>query len=309
MNQNTPDLFNNGIEFVYPKSVHGPSLYGLLEAVWLLAALAKGARQRVWENAELHKADPIAGAWARAGLITVDVASKRVQLTEEGVNVAACVELLEYELEMVQRQLSGVTETDPAMYEKLRRGLHAYTLHFLPEMLEWVRSLLPVDGNTYAVLDYCGGDGAYIEHVCSGTAYVDGWLIDKAPGRQSELARKVGVNVRQGNVLEDPELTSDLGGFFDMIIMSEILHCQGMEGRATMIGQAYTMLKPGGQLIVIEQFPGKRMDWRLFDMTKSGQTLVSDQVAYEVQALPFKPVSYIEAISHYGIQFIKETPQ
>lgn len=299
-----PELFKTGIEFVYPKSVHGPSLYGIMEAVWLLAALAKGGRERVWETARVGQADPVAAAWVRAGLMAPQ-ADGSVLLTEAGVNVAACVDLIEYELAMVQRQLDGVTKTDPVMYEKLRRGLYAYTLHFLPDVLNWVTEMVPVDASTYAVLDYCGGDGCYIEHIAGGKSYVDAWMIDKAPGRTAQLQR-MGVNVRQGDVLSDPSVTEDLDGFFDLIIMSEILHCQGAKGRADMLAQANAMLKPGGMLVVIEQFPGRRLDWRLYDMTQSGQTLSEEQVAYEVQAFPLKPVGTVHAISHYGIQFKKE---
>lgn len=300
------ELFKTGVEFLYPRSEQGPSLYALLEAAWTIPAIIQGVRTRVWETAEAGRPDAVAATWAKMGLIGVDENGK-VLPTEQGLAVARCVELLEYEMTMMQRQLDGNTATDPALYEKLRSGLAHYTQEFLPHMLKWVRGCaeaMASDLGTVSVLDYCGGDGVYIRTLAAEVPQVDAWLMDRAVGPTRELAN-AGVTVRIGDVLTDAEMTEDLTGFFNIIIMSEILHCKGKEDREKMLQQAYDMLAPGGVLLVIEQYPNSRLEWRMQDMTNGGHCLNPAQVAYEVKGLPFGDNGMIEGFTHYGIVFNK----
>lgn len=304
MSDNKPEIFKNGTGFLYPTTEAGPSLYGLLEGVWSVAALVKGARIRIWEKASAGTPDPIAAAWARMGLLRA-TAEGDVVLTEAGHNILGCIDLLEYELAMLPRQLAAeIPPTDPAMYAQLRTGLREYANRFLRPMLEW--AMQDAKAGSQMVLDYCGGSGPYARAAAqAGDNTV--WLIDKAlhPTDCEEFGH-LGVTLRVGNVLEQPELTEDLAGFFDLIVMSEILHCQPEAGRAVMLQQCYNMLAPGGKLVVIEQIPTTRMEWRLRDMTKGGHTICKEQMAFEVQAHPLRPDGYIECISHYGISFKKD---
>jgi len=297
-------IFKTGMEFRYPVSEHGPSLYGMLEALWTLVALAKGSRDKVWETATPGAVDAVAAAWARMGLLVATPDQKGVQLTKQGANVAECAALLEYELAMIGHQLNG-NATDPTMYAQLRNGLENYSNAYLSELLNWA-ALQVKHITTPAVLDYCGGNGAFIKRCCELHPGAYGMLIDRVAPASTPFA----VEVRVGDVLAaENNPTEGLDDQFDMVVMSEILHCKGAEDRARMIADAYRMLKVGGVLIVAEQFPGLRLEWRLAAMTEAGHTLEKEVVAFEVQAVPFKPSGYIEAFSHYAIAFTKEAAQ
>lgn len=306
--QQAQSIFKTGMEFRYPVSEHGPSLYGMLEALWTLVALAKGTRDKVWETATPGAVDAVAAAWARMGLLVATPDQQGVQLTKQGANVAGCAALLEYELAMIGHQLNG-NATDPAMYAQLRNGLENYSNAYLSELLNWAALQVKHVADPL-VLDYCGGNGAFVKRCCELNPNTIGWLIDKAPGSPRELADTWGITVREGDVLAaEDNPTEDLDNLFDLVIMSEILHCKGAEDRARMVADAYRMLRVGGVLIVAEQFPGLRLEWRLAAMTEAGHTLDKEVVAFEVQALPFKPTGYIEAFSHYAIAFTKEVAQ
>lgn len=302
-----PNIFKNGMEFLFPTSNHGPSLYGIMEGMWLNVMLIQGIRQRIWETAQVGNPDAVAAAWAAAGLLTVTGGEEapQVVLTEAGQNVIACAGLLEYEFNMASHQLTGNSETDPAMYTKLRGGLSAYAEKFLPEMLEWVGGFAAQLANPI-MLDYCGGAGTYakaVNRATEGRAVT--WMADKAvsPEVREELVNGHGVTIREGDVLSG--VLDDLGEFFDLIVASEILHCKGAAERNQMLADMYRMLRPGGMLIVIEQFPTRRLEWRMEMMTAEGQTLRPEQVAFEVQAFALAPVGHIECVSHYGTAFVK----
>lgn len=308
-------LFKNGTEVIFANTQLGPSLYSILEGAWMLPALIQGIRSRVWEEG-LESKNPIAGVWFKMGLFAptytgVENTPSGVKLSEVGERIVACAGLLEYEFGMIQQQLDNNFETDPSKYADLRKGLAAYTRNFMGEVQNWVSDCLPDGGKMF---DFCGGSGEYLIHAMLNSKSTTGILFDKAPGldltleKYKELRNRIAVIT--GNAKEDHpvfEVTSDLNAQCDLVLMSEILHCMSEEERKEAIRKCFNMLKIGGKLIVIEQFPSMRLDWRLFNMTDNGVCLPMDRLVYEVQAFDLKPVGQIEAVSHYGVQFEKQS--
>lgn len=300
-------LFKNGTEVIFATTQLGPSLYSILEAAWMLPALIEGIRSKVWEE-DLKTQNPVTGVWFKLGLLApaykgADAAPTSMKLSESGERVAACVDLLEYEFSMIQQQLDGNFKTDPSKYANLRKGLAAYTSNFMPEVTKFVSAMLPEGGRMF---DFCGGSGEYLAHAIATVKNSTGILFDKAPGLE---IRGTTISVITGDAkLPHPvfEVMAEDGGQIDLVLMSEILHCMGEPERKEAISKCFKMLKVGGKLIVLEQFPNMRLDWRLFNMTTDGVCLPMERLVYEVQAFDLKPVSTIEAVAHYGVVFEKQ---
>lgn len=294
--------FNHGIEFLYPRSEDGPSLYALLEASWTVMALIQGIRTKVWE-ADLSKPNPIGAAWAKAGLIEVrDFATEpAARLTPAGRRVVDCAGLLEYEFSMMQQQLDGNFTTNPAKYEKLRVGLDNYAVAFLPDMRRWVTQQVALDGGL--MFDFCGGSGGYLHEFLRTWPQANGWLFDKAPGvlQPADVAMQMGV--KQGDAMGDDQFFRNHAGAYDVVLMSEILHCKGAAERNFLLRRAKSLLKPTGVLLVIEQYPNLRLEWRMTDMTDGGQCLTEAEVSDEAWEAGFQAHSGIRSLSHYGIRF------
>lgn len=303
MNQ-TP-TFNHGIEFLYPRSEDGPSLYALLEASWTVMALIQGIRTKVWE-ASLDDPNPVAAAWAKAGLLEVVVdeanyPTSRATLTPAGRRVVDCAGLLEYEFSMMQQQLGGNHKTDPAKYEQLRKGLDNYAVAFLPDMRRWVTQQVAFDGAL--MFDFCGGNGGYLHEFLRAWPQANGMLFDKAPGlvHPGDVALQMGV--KQGDAMGDDRFFLDQVGAYDVVLLSEILHCKGPTERNFLLRRAKSLLKPTGVLLIIEQYPNLRLEWRMTDMTEGGQCLSEEEVTNEAWEAGFQAHSGIRSLSHYGIRF------
>lgn len=301
--------FNHGIEFLYPRSEDGPSLYALLEASWTVMALIQGIRTKVWEQ-PIDKPNPVAAAWAKAGLLEVadwGVDLNREQggpaphLTPAGRRVVDCAGLLEYEFSMMQQQLDGNHKTDPTKYAQLRTGLDNYAVAFLSDMRRWVTQQVAFDGAL--MFDFCGGNGGYLHEFLRAWPQANGMLFDKAPGgvHPSDVVLQMGI--KQGDAMGDDRFFLDQAGAYDVVLMSEILHCKGPTERNFLLRRAKSLLKPTGVLLIIEQYPNLRLEWRMTDMTEGGQCLSEDEVTHEAYAAGFAAHSGIRSLSHYGIRF------
>lgn len=308
MNQETTNLFSNGMEFLYPRTEDGPSLYGLLEGAWLFAALVQGIRTKVW-RCDPTQPNPVASAWARQGLIAVleTDGKKETVLTKAGQNVVACAGLLEYEFSMMQQQLSGDFVTDPAKYAGLRTALGNYAEKFLPDMHDWVVRQAVMDGGRF--FDFCGGDGGYLVNFLRKWPCAQGMLFDRAPGCDADAILNVSpydrMGIKAGDAFGSDEFFAQQAGAYDIVLMSEILHCKGPTDRQLLLRRAGSLLKPGGVVLIIEQHPNLRLDWRMQDMTQGGECLSEQQICIEADAAGFIAESGIRSVSHYGIRLEK----
>lgn len=303
-------IFTNGLQFLYPRSEEGPSLYAILEGAWLGAALVQGIRSKVWE-CDPTKPNPIAASWANTGLLEVKTVEKGEMagavyctLTPAGERVVACADLLEYEYSMIQQQLDSNFKTDPAKYRALRKGLENYAGAFLPEMVDWVSrgGDAPMDVKPL-MFDFCGGNGGYLRAFLRFNPDAAGMLFDRDPG-VGELGGVLNrMGIYSGDAMGSSVWFASQAGAYDVVLMSEILHCKGKEERLFMLRRAKSLLKPGGSILVVEQFPGLRMEWRMNDMTQGGQCLLEAQVVAEAQECGLMGVAGIHCLSHYGIRF------
>lgn len=313
----TSVAFSNGMEFLFPRTEDGPSIYALLEASWTLAALIQGIRQEVWDKNPLE-ANPIAAAWGKLGLVAVTTPSAAESsatqavpsmfLTPAGTRVVSCAGLLEYEFSMLQQQLDGNFVTDPAKYAALRSGLDNYAQAFLPDMQDWINKQVVFDGAL--LFDYCGGDGGYLARFLKHWPAAQGMLFDRNPAlpRDSATAGVISrMGVKAGDAFGDHDFFAGQAGAYDLVIMSEILHCKGLAERTALLQRGKSLLKPNGALLVIEQYPNLRLEWRMRDLTSGGQCLSEEEVVMEASAVGLLGVSGIHSFTHYGIRFEAES--
>lgn len=305
--QQTTGLFQNGMELLFPRTEDGPSIYALMEGAWMFAALIQGTRSRVWE-APLDGPNPVAACWAKLGLIEVKTQpatldtdyAQYAALTEAGHRVVACQGLLEYEFSMMKQQLDSNFTTDPAMYQQLRGGLEHYARAFLPDMHDWISRQVAFDGALF--FDFCGGDGGYMHSFLKTWPSAEGMLFDRAPGFTCPVGVVKRTAIMAGDAFGDDIWFTSQAGAYDVVLMSEILHCKGPEGRQFLLQRAKSLLKPTGVLLVVEQYPNLRLEWRMHDMTEAGQCLPEQQVAFEAEAAGFMAVSGINSLTHYGLR-------
>lgn len=295
----TNNLFKHGIELLFPRTEDGPSLYALLEGAWMNVALIQGVRQKVWESAKSGEPNAVAACWANLGLLTP------AGLTPAGLRVVECVELLEYEFSMMQQQLSGDFKTDPVKYQGLRVALGNYTKQFMPDMLRWVAEQRLGDDPVQVFMDFCGGDGVYVKHWLRAWPDSYGMLFDRTTPEEMDADIAQQLAAFGGDALGSDQFFETYAGTYDVLLMSEILHCKGFTERALLLERAKKLLRPGGVLLVIEQYPNLRLEWRMQDMTKDGQCLSEIEVTEEAHNAGFLPISGIRSLSHYGIRFEK----
>lgn len=304
--QQTTGLFQNGMELLFPRTEDGPSIYALMEGAWMFAALIQGIRSKVWES-DIDSPNPVAACWAKLGLLEVvkdeaNYPTAQGQLTEAGHRVVACQGLLEYEFSMMKQQLDANFTTDPAMYQQLRGGLEHYARAFLPDMHDWITRQVAFDGALF--FDFCGGDGGYLHSFLKAWPQAQGMLFDRAPGvpHPDNLAVVPRMGIKAGDAFGDGQFFMNHAGAYDVVLMSEILHCKGPEDRRFLLQRAKSLLKPTGVLLVVEQYPNLRLEWRMHDMTEAGQCLSEQQVAFEAEAAGFMAVSGINSFTHYGLR-------
>lgn len=309
--QQTTGLFKNGMEFLFPRTEDGPSIYSIMEGAWLFAALVKGIREKVWE-CDPATPNPVAAAWARAGLLEVSPAvfdglpddeDLRVHLTGAGKRVVDCQALLEYEFSMMQQQLDGNFKTDPAKYKALRGGLDNYAVAFLPDMHTWIADQAPTTTKTPRFFDYCGGSGGYLASFLATHKGAQGLLFDREPGVTKTSAAVLSrMGIMAGDAFGDDLFFTNHAGAYDVVLLSEILHCKGPSDRQFLLQRAKSLLRPDGVVLVVEQYPNLRLEWRMHDMTDAGQCISEQMVAAEAQDAGFMAVSGMHSLSHYGIR-------
>jgi hypothetical protein len=64
-----------------------------------------------------------------------------------------------------------------------------------------------------------------------------------------EAGLEARIRLRPGNFNRDP-----LGGPYDVVLMSDILHYQNLDTNAALVKKIYSHLNPGGRLVIKDRF-------------------------------------------------------
>jgi len=109
------------------------------------------------------------------------------------------------------------------------------------------------------LLDLGGGSGAYTRAYTQAYPHARAALIDRAPVL-ALAAQNVG---ERAHLIDADILRDDLGGPYDAVLLSNVLHLYGPDDCKTLVARAAAALAPGGALLV-KDFSAETETGRLF---------------------------------------------
>jgi hypothetical protein len=183
--------------------------------------------------------------------------------------------LLQYHHEIIRKDFEP-------NYPLLRKGLTEYFNEFLWDF--W--SILGITGTNYKMLDYAGGEGIYS----------DTFDILNPEGDSTLLDRKHGLAV---DFQKTPNWWPEYEQSFDIVLLSEILHCKSAFWRDYLVSSSCMLLKSGGRLIINENVD-PAMGWRLNRLSEGGLMTESDIIGLMSGNVDFKLVD-IKTIEKHKI--------
>lgn len=237
-------------------------IYDLIKQMWQVPMAIVGIRHQIWKtrsNSPRHLT--IAKAWVKNGWMTSDG-----NLTHDGLNLMKCHELLEYQAAVfsdhVNDDLKTKAKTKLKNYDKLRAGLAQY---FETELNHLFDQFGLIDKEWF-VLDLGAGNGQYLQQFLMDNPGSTGVAVDRVKPPVCTIPFHVA----------DIESESWINDFpyekFDLVILSEILHCKDHDGQDKIIQDCKKLLKPGGLILINENEPDGWFQWRM-DLFANGKAL------------------------------------
>jgi precorrin-6B methylase 2 len=153
-------------------------------------------------------------------------------------------------------------------------------------------------------LDLGGGAGTNSIAFCKAYSHVQGTIFDlkqtlvltERVVKEAGLQDRISVHPGDFN-------TDSLGGQYDLILMSDILHYQGSETNAALVKKCFAHLRPGGRLIIKDRFldeSGTGPAWvtafavHILINTEKGQCYKTSEAMEWMQVAGFSPVEELE---------------
>lgn len=143
-----------------------------------------------------------------------------------------------------------VFETDPELGANVLAVLHRIGQQSGPELAKRLEL-----GSAVRLLDLGGGAGTNAIAFCRVYPDLTATVFDlPATLRVTErTVKEAGLESRivlmPGNFNRDP-----LGGPYDVVLMSDVLHYQSFEGNAAVVAKVFAHLNPGGRLVIKDRF-------------------------------------------------------
>jgi SAM-dependent methyltransferase len=141
-------------------------------------------------------------------------------------------------------------ETNPGLGANVLSVLDRIGQHSGPELARRLKL-----GSLTTLLDLGGGAATNAIASCQVYPTLKATVFDlpdtlkMAESRVREAGLETRIDLRAGNFNREA-----WGGPYDAVLMSDILHYQGLEANAHLVKQAFHHLKPGGRLIIKDRF-------------------------------------------------------
>jgi len=177
-------------------------------------------------------------------------------LKEYDINVRDFKDLksiLNYHLHIIK------TDFEPN-YNLLRKGLDEYFNKYLKDFWKYIN----IENTNYSLLDYGSGNGCYSDAFIKANPNGNITMIDKYLGIDFE---------KNPNWYKEKFI-----GKYDIVLLSEILHCKGLKGKKYLIESSLECLKKKGKLIINENLD-PFMGWRLNKLTTNGDLVTKDELS------------------------------
>lgn len=252
-----------GFTFQAPNTEAGElSPYGVLEMLWVAPAILKGIQQSVW-SAD-HPNDHLKQMWVKLGLLTTDG-----QLSDIGNKFVELESLFEYEIGMINQQLSGEFDTKPEKYAALRQGLKNYSDLYLEMFVDELAAAIPANGT---MIDLAGGAAALTTRILAKRPDVKAIVVD----RELAFEETERMEFHECDIFSNDDW-GRVSPQVDLILCSEFLHCCDKPHRIKVYDQMAEAVKDKAAIAIVEQYPNFRLEWRLRDMSSKNGHCVNPQ--------------------------------
>ncbi len=189
--------------------------------------------------------------------------------------------------------------SDPGLAENVLMVLHRVALQHAPTLAKQIDL-----SGARSLLDLGGGAGTHAMAFCRAYPQLNATIFDlpETLYTTERLVKEAGL---EGRVTFLPgDFNRDgLGGPYDAVLMSDILHYQGMQANAALVKKAHAALAAGGRLIIKDRFldeGGTTPSWtavfavHIMVNTEKGRCYTMTEAAQWLKEAGFKSVDEIE---------------
>ena len=140
--------------------------------------------------------------------------------------------------------------TDPRLAENVLMVLHRVALQHAPTLAKQI----DLSGSR-TLLDLGGGAGTHAMAFCQAYPALTATVFDlpETLSTTERLIKEAGLEGRI-HLLAGDFNRDDLGGPYDAVLMSDILHYQGAEANAALVRKVHGALASGGRLVIKDRF-------------------------------------------------------
>jgi len=140
--------------------------------------------------------------------------------------------------------------TDPQLAEHVLMLLHRVALQHAPTLAKQIDL-----SSARTLLDLGGGAGTHAMAFCQAYPALTATVFDLPETLQTteRLVKEAGLDGRIRLIPGDFN-RDKLGGPYDAVLMSDILHYQGAEANAALVRKVQSALVPGGRLVIKDRF-------------------------------------------------------
>lgn len=179
--------------------------------------------------------------------------------------------------------------------------------NFLMGMFNLAMNLAPVlvpkvdlSGRRH-LLDLGGGPGTYAIHFCMNNPRLKATVYDLPTTRPFAEKTIAKFNLQDRIDFKDVDyLEEGIGGIYDVVWLSQILHGEGPEDCRKIIGKAVSVLEPGGMILIHDFILNNSMDGPLFPALFSLNMLLGTPSGQSYSEKQIK-----DMLSHAGVREIR----
>jgi ubiquinone/menaquinone biosynthesis C-methylase UbiE len=141
-------------------------------------------------------------------------------------------------------------QTDPQLAENVLMVLHHVALQHAPTLAKQIDL-----SRAQTLLDLGGGAGTYALAFCRAYPALKATVFDLPETLRTteRLVKEAGLEGRVRLISGDFNY-DELGGPYDAVLMSDVLHYQEAEGNAALVRKVHRALAPSGRLVIKDRF-------------------------------------------------------
>ena len=273
------------------------NIYNLLNSIWIVPAVLVGIKNEIWKDINNDRKRTLINIWKELKLID-DVGN----LTEVGNKIIEIQDLLLYFCNILpyhlDDDLKNIKKIKPSEYSLLRSGLQEYFNTFLSDIF----IELNYKNNNWSVLDYGGGNGQYSIEFLKSNPNSKCLILDRVQQfKNTENLMFHELDFQENNINWWKEYSRK----FDLVILSELLHCKNETWREYIINSSYEIINDSGRILICEKYPTPYFQWRLDLFTDKGECIEVEDMRKLISKFNLKESIFLDKKSHYLMEVKK----